>query len=347
MPAGTGDAARPAAVPPPADGSRQETDPHELAMRADLDRFLQSLQTQRRLSPHTLDGYAHELGRLLHWLVGQPGIAGWATVKPTQVRGFVAWLHRNGIGGRTIQHALSATRTFYNFLVAAGAAPDNPALGIRAPKTPRKLPSAVDPDAMSQLLDGAPLADAPWLAARDQAMFELLYSSGLRLAELVGLDEQDLDLASAEVRVTGKGEKTRVLPVGSKALAALQAWLVLRGPQAAAVGSTALFITPRGARIPRHQVQQRLARAGVAKGLPQHLHPHLLRHSFATHLLESSGDLRAVQELLGHADIATTQVYTHLDFQHLAQVYDQAHPRARRRRYPADGAPPAGEDDTA
>jgi len=335
MPAAPGDTALPA------------DDPRLAAMRADLDRFLQSLQTERRLSPHTLDGYAHELGRLLHWLAAQPDISGWAAVRPAQVRAFVASLHRSGIGGRTIQHALSAMRTFYNHLLALDAVADNPALGIRAPKSPRKLPSAVDPDAMSQLLDGAPLDDDPWLAARDLAMFELLYSSGLRLAELVGLDVQDLDLGAAEVRVTGKGSKTRMLPVGSKAAGALAAWLTLRAPPAALAGTAALFITPRGARIPRHQVQQRLARAGVAKGVPQHLHPHMLRHSFATHLLESSCDLRAVQELLGHADISTTQVYTHLDFQHLAQVYDQAHPRARRRRGGDGGVPPAGEGDTA
>lgn len=307
-------------------------------MRADIETFLESLRTERRLSPHTLQGYAHELSRLLAWAAKQPGIGNWQALKAAQVRQFVAALHRGGLGGTTIQHALSAMRTFYNFLLREERVTDNPAIGIRAPKSPRKLPSALDPDGVAQLLDGADTDSDPWLAARDRAMFELLYSSGLRLAELVSLDIASMDLRAAEVVVTGKGSKTRVVPVGSKAVAALRAWLPLRDEKAAITGTPALFITPRGARVPPRLVQQRLARAGIVKGVAQHLHPHMLRHSFATHLLESSGDLRAVQELLGHADIATTQVYTHLDFQRLAQVYDQTHPRARRRRGPEDSA---------
>lgn len=314
--------------------------------RDDIDAFLRHAAIERQLSPHTIDAYARDLGRLADWCARQPVALDWLTLKPAHVRQFVAASHRGGLSGTSIQRLLSTTRAFFNFLLDEGRATDNPALGIRAPKSPRKLPATLDPDSVSQLLDGAPPDDDPWLAARDLAMFELLYSSGLRLAELVGLDLLDLDLQAGDVTVTGKGRKTRQVPVGRKAGAALRAWLPHRAATlvACASGTTAVFISERGTRILPRVVQQRLARAGIVKGLAQHLHPHLLRHSFATHLLESSGDLRAVQELLGHADIATTQVYTHLDFQHLAQVYDNAHPRARRRRA-TGGDEPAGSDD--
>jgi integrase/recombinase XerC len=247
-------------------------------------------------------------------------------------------VHREGLSGTSIQRLLSALRAFFDFLLREQRVADNPAIGIRAPKSPRRLPGTLDPDAVAQLLDGAETDADPFLAARDRAMFELLYSSGLRLAELVSLDLVAIDLRAAEVTVTGKGRKTRQVPVGSKALAAIGDWLPHRALALAGSDEGALFVSARGARITPRAVQQRLARAGIVKGVAQHLHPHLLRHSFATHLLESSGDLRAVQELLGHADIATTQVYTHLDFQHLAQVYDQAHPRARARK---GSAPPS------
>ena len=231
---------------------------------------------------------------------------------------------------------MSAARTFYEYLLREGRVTDNPALGVRAPKSPRKLPGALDPDDLSRLLDGSDTDDDPWLAARDHAMFELLYSSGLRLAELISIDLDAIDLGAAELVVTGKGRKTRIVPVGRKAVAAIVAWLTLRAEVPLEAGMRALFITRRGTRIGPRVVQQRLGRAGIVKGVPSRLHPHMLRHSFATHLLESSGDLRAVQELLGHADIATTQIYTHLDFQRLAQVYDEAHPRAKKRRKDAD-----------
>lgn len=300
------------------------------ALQADIESFLRHLAAERRLSPHTLAAYRRDLDELAAWCAKQPALAGWSQLKSAQVRQFVAACHRGGLGGTSLARRLSAIRSFYEFLLREGRATDNPALGVRAPKSPRKLPSAIDPDEVSQLLDGVAGDDDPWLAARDAAMFELMYSSGLRLAELVAVDLATIDLAAGELVVTGKGRKTRIVPVGGKAVSAVRAWLPLRA-QAAGAGQPALFVSRRGDRIGPRAVQQRLARAGVVKGVSRHLHPHMLRHSFATHLLESSGDLRAVQELLGHADIATTQVYTHLDFQHLAQVYDRAHPRARKR----------------
>lgn len=290
--------------------------------------FLRHIEVERRLSPLTCENYARDLERFAVWCVAQK-LAQWPQLKAAHIRQFVAYLHRHGLGGRSIQRLLSATRTFYEFLLRENLATDNPALGIRAPKSPKKLPATLDPDALSQLLDGAPTDDDPWLAARDRALFELIYSAGLRLAETVSLDLDAIDLRAGEVIVIGKGRKTRQVPVGSKAIVAIGDWLPLRAT--AAGDSRALFIDRKGERIKPRAVQDRLARAGRVKGVPVRLHPHLLRHSFATHLLESSGDLRAVQELLGHADIATTQIYTHLDFQHLAQVYDQAHPRAKKR----------------
>ncbi len=327
------------------------------AANADVDDFLRHLATERRLSAHTLDNYAHDLERLSAWRATQPALTTWSQLTAAHVRQFVAATHRAGLGGSSIRRVLSVMRTFYNFLLRENRVTDNPALGIRAPKTPRRLPATLDPDAVAQLLDGDnPAGDDtsgnnPWLATRDQAMFELLYSSGLRLAELVSLNRNMIDLRAGEVVVVGKGGKTRLVPVGSKALTAVANWLRVRAEILPAISATssaqgantatknataenteALFISRRGTRLGARSVQQRLARAGLVKGLPTRLHPHMLRHSFATHLLESSGDLRAVQELLGHADIATTQIYTHLDFQHLAQVYDQAHPRARRQK---------------
>lgn len=297
-----------------------------------VDDFLRHARVERQLSPHTVTAYARDLGRLVDWGRRQPlPLSDWCALKPAQVRQFVAATHRAGLSGASIQRLLSAIRAFYDFLLREERVRDNPAIGIRAPKSPRRLPTTLDPDAVAQLLDGGPTDEDPFLAARDSAMFELFYSCGLRLAELVSLDIGALDLLAGDVTVTGKGNKTRHVPVGRKAVSAIRVWLPHRAAALAGGEERALFVSSRGVRISPRMVQQRLARAGIVKGVPLHLHPHLLRHSFATHLLESSGDLRAVQELLGHADIATTQVYTHLDFQHLAQVYDQAHPRARRR----------------
>jgi integrase/recombinase XerC len=222
---------------------------------------------------------------------------------------------------------LSALRTFFGFLLREGLLRHNPALDIRAPKAGRRLPHALDVDQMGRLL-AMPATGA--LGQRDLAMMELLYSSGLRLAELVGLNVADLDLADRTVRVLGKGSKTRIMPVGRQAVTALQGWLRQRASLAAA-GESAVFITQRGRRLGARAVQLVVARRARAQGLPMGVHPHLFRHSFATHLLESSRDLRAVQELLGHASISTTQIYTHLDFQHLARIYESSHPRARRR----------------
>jgi integrase/recombinase XerC len=233
------------------------------------------------------------------------------------------------MSGRTIAYMLSGWRGFFNWLVKHRGFPHNPCAGLRAPKSPKGLPKALSPDLMARLLEGPTEGPAQ---SRDKAMFELFYSSGLRLAELVGLDAMDGEgiLRQAEVTVTGKGAKTRAVPVGSKACAAIAAWLTER-PGLARPEEAALFVGARGRRIAPSSVRYALSQWARRLGLPQHVHPHMLRHSFATHLLQSSGDLRAVQEMLGHSSISTTQVYTHLDFQHLAKAYDAAHPRAKKR----------------
>ncbi|SFR82565.1 integrase/recombinase XerC [Marinobacter daqiaonensis] len=298
--------------------------------------FLHYLASERRHSAHTGAAYGRDLGRLVAWAASQtPAIEHWHQITVADVRRYAATLNREGLSGGSIARALSAIRRLYDYLIREHLASSNPALDIRAPKTGRKLPVAADADQLMQLLDTEP--EDP-LEVRDLAMFELFYSSGLRLAELTGLDLNRLDLPNSEVRVLGKGSRERILPVGRKACEALRQWLALR-PELAASGETALFVSQRGKRLGPRSVQARLDRWGRRCGADQNLHPHLLRHSFASHLLESSGDLRAVQELLGHADIATTQVYTHLDFQHLARVYDEAHPRAKRRSTPgSDGS---------
>ncbi len=296
------------------------------ALSAPLDGFARHLASEKRHSPRTCEHYQRDLQRLVDWLI-ESRIGDWRELSIHDVRRYVARLSKDGLGGRSIARHLSAIRRFYTFLLREGLARDNPALDIRAPKSGRRLPKVADVDQLSHLLDVNP--DDP-LEVRDLAMFELLYSSGLRLAELAGLDLIGLDLRGREVRVLGKGNKERILPVGGKAVLALNRWLEQR-PEFANEAETAVFVSQRGNRLSRRSIQARLARWGTVQGADQRLHPHLLRHSFASHMLESSGDLRAVQELLGHADIATTQVYTHLDFQHLARVYDQSHPRAKRR----------------
>lgn len=291
------------------------------------ERFLQHLQHERRLSPHTLESYHRDLSRLQEYCDSME-IAEWQALDSHAVRGFVAWRHRRGAGGRTLQRELSALRSFYNFLLREKVVGGNPGVGVPAPKVEKRLPRALDVDQTGRLL--AIHDDSP-LALRDRAILELFYSSGLRLAELISLDLDSIDRSDATVRVTGKGEKTRVVPVGRMALEALGAWLKERG-RFAAPEQRALFVSKEGKRLSPRSVQTRLRQWAIKQGLTTSVHPHMLRHSFASHILESSGDLRAVQELLGHADIATTQVYTHLDFQHLAKVYDQAHPRARKRK---------------
>jgi integrase/recombinase XerC len=289
--------------------------------------FLRHLEHERRLSPRTRHSYQRDLAQVQAFC-RQRGIEQWDALDIHAVRQYVSWRHRGGLSGRSLQRELSALRSFYNYLLREQRVRLNPADGVSAPKSPRKLPGTLDVDQVQQLLDQEP-GDDP-LAVRDQAIMELFYSSGLRLAELVGLDRQDVDLQDGTAVVTGKGNKTRIVPIGRYARRAIEAWLKLRDDWARE-GETALFISQRGTRLGTRSVQQRLQAWAVRRGLPEHLHPHKLRHSFASHVLESSGDLRAVQELLGHADISTTQIYTHLDFQHLAKVYDQAHPRARRR----------------
>jgi len=292
--------------------------------------FLRHLAHERRLSDHTLSSYRRDLTRFRAWL--RRGRAGpWERLDQQTVRGYVAWRHRGGVSGKTLQRELAALRSFYRYLLREGITDRNPAQGVRAPKAARKLPATLDADQLCSLLD-QPNADP--LVLRDTAMIELFYSSGLRLAELVAIDIGDIDGDDATLEVTGKGAKTRRVPVGSQALEAIGRWLKVRGSYAA-TDRKALFVSRRGNRIHPRTVQQRLRQWALARGATRNLHPHLLRHSFASHLLESSGDLRAVQELLGHADIGTTQIYTHLDFQHLAQVYDQAHPRARKSAKPS------------
>lgn len=289
--------------------------------------FDNHLRNERRLSPHTLNNYRRDLESVVRFC-GEQSIGRWSELHPQQVRNYVAQLHRRGLGGRSIQRKLSALRSFCRYLIKRQLLSSNPAQDIRAPKSPRKLPHSLDIDRVQGLLDGT--AD-DWLSQRDLAMMELMYSCGLRLAELVGLDLKDIDLSRAELRVLGKGRKVRVVPVGRKASEVVQAWLKVRALHRAE-GESALFINRTGTRLSHRNVQQRFKRWAMKQGFDSRLHPHALRHSFATHLLESSGDLRAVQELLGHADLSTTQVYTHLDFQRLAQVYDETHPRARKSR---------------
>ncbi|NIR28017.1 MAG: tyrosine recombinase XerC [Gammaproteobacteria bacterium] len=294
-----------------------------------MERFISHLGEERQLSPATCAGYRHDLQRLRAFCE-QRGLDDWRRLNRAHVRGFAAWCHRRGIGGRSVQRALSAVRSFYNYLLREGRVGRNPASGIAAPRSPRRLPQALDVDRVAALLA---LRDQAPLSVRDHAMMELLYSSGLRLAELVQLDLSGLDLEEGLVEVLGKGKRQRVVPVGRCARAMLARWLTLR-PLLAQPDEQAVFVGRHGRRLSGRAVQLRLRRWSRVKGLGTALHPHMLRHSFASHLLESSGDLRAVQELLGHADVSTTQVYTHLDFQHLANVYDRAHPRAGGKRGP-------------
>ncbi len=288
-----------------------------------VDAFVRHLAHERRLSPHTRDAYRRDLAAAADHFASA-GKAGWAALTGVEVQGFAAWCHRSGLSGRSIQRRLSALRTLLDFLVREGQSDRNPARSVRAPKVARRLPKALDPDEAAELLDIEP--PQGYEAVRDHAMLELLYSSGLRLGEVQGLSLGDLDLSSGLVSVLGKGSKRRIVPVGGKAREALGRWLaVRRGGEEPAV-----FVSRSGRRLGARAIQDRVRRFAARHGID--LHPHMLRHSFASHLLESSGDLRAVQELLGHADLGTTQVYTHLDFQRLAAVYDEAHPRARRAR---------------
>jgi len=293
----------------------------------ELAAFLRNLKTERRFSENTVEAYRRDLEAFIGYCE-EVNVRDLSELNALHVRAFAAESHRRGLAPRSIARRLSAIRSFLKDEVTSGRLKSNVALNISAPKPSRRLPSTLDADQVAQLLEES---DDDPLTIRDLAMLELFYSSGLRLAELVGLDLEDLDFGDQTVRVTGKGNKTRIVPVGRHALEAIRQWLPQRRGIAGAE-ETALFVSRKGRRIARRSVQARLDRWARARGSARHLHPHLLRHSFASHLLESSGDLRAVQELLGHASISTTQIYTHLDFQHLANTYDKAHPRARRRR---------------
>jgi integrase/recombinase XerC len=305
-----------------------------------LARFRRYLASERRLSPHTDSSYTRDLKALVKYC-DKTGLSDWGALDSQHVRAFAAHSHAGGLSPRSIQRRLSAVRSFYEFLLreapseaASGRrtrrgerVARNPALEVRAPKAARRLPQTIDADQMGRLLE---LPAGGGLTARDRALMELLYSSGLRLAELVALDVGDIDLRDRTVRVLGKGRKARIVPVGRLALAALRAWLTERAALAAA-DELALFVARGGRRLGPRAIQARVDYWARRQGLGVHVHPHLFRHSFASHLLESGGGLRGVQELLGHADISTTQIYTHLDFQHLARIYDATHPRARRK----------------
>ena len=289
-----------------------------------LEHYLSHLRSERRLAAHTLEAYARD-ARVLHELAGDRDAS---RLGPHEIRRFVATLHGRGLAPKSLARMLSSWRGFYDWMVRTGAAAANPCDGVKAPRAGKRLPEVLSPDQAVQLVSRA--ATTP-LELRDRALFELAYSCGLRVSELTGLDVGALDASSGEVRVLGKGSKTRIVPVGRAALDAIAAWMPHRAKLAAS-GEEALFVGTRGRRATPRDVQRRIKAWALAAGLPVDVHPHMLRHSFASHVLQSSGDLRAVQEMMGHASIASTQVYTHLDFQHLAKVYDAAHPRARRKR---------------
>ena len=305
-----------------------------MQLAAATDAFLLHLQ-QKNLSPHTQAAYRRDLDKLQQ-LADEEQLAELHTLDEMRLRSWLARLHRGGLSPKSLQRWLSAVRTLLRFCVREGWLKANVAEGLRAPKAAKTLPKLLDVDAAAQFVEsprgtGADGGD-DLLTLRDAAILELFYSSGLRLSELTGLNWEDLDLRGGEVRVTGKGNKTRVLPVGRHARRALEDWR-RHAPSAIAdaLGPDPVFTSAKGRRLGNRAVQQRLAHWARAGGADQRVHPHMLRHSFASHMLESSGDLRAVQELLGHADISTTQIYTHLDFQHLSRVYDKAHPRARKK----------------
>ena len=300
-------------------------------------RFRRYMSSERRLSRHTDSNYARDLAALVKYC-DKAELGDWSALDNQHIRMFAAHSHARGLSPRSVQRRLSAVRSFYEFLIRENGSniplgkrsgvTRNPGVDVSAPKAPKRLPETLDPDQMARLLE-IPAGDP--FDTRDRAIMELLYSSGLRLSELVGLNVGDLDLADGMVEVLGKGRKTRRVPVGSVAAGVLDKWLTER-TALIKPGETALFVGRRGERLGPRAVQKRVAQWAVRQGLSMHVYPHLFRHSFATHLLESSQELRGVQELLGHADISTTQVYTHLDFQHLARIYEASHPRARARK---------------
>jgi len=299
----------------------------ENELTQEINLFLQYLEQEKRLSIHTVTNYRRDLKQLTLFCA-QQSLTSWSEIKSKNIRQFISQLHRQGLAGRSIQRALSAVRSFYRFLIREGLTENNPALAVQAPKTEKRLPSTLDVDQMKSLLEHT--NQDTFIACRDRAIMELFYSSGLRLAELAALNLRDVDFADSLVYVTGKGNKSRVVPVGNQAVSSLKNWLTKRD-ELDVIEQAAIFITQQGRRLGVRSIQKRLSYWGKKQGISDQVHPHRLRHAFASHMLEASGDLRAVQELLGHADISTTQIYTHVDFQHLAKVYDKAHPRARKK----------------
>ena len=298
---------------------------HDAALQS-LQRFLTQLQTERRLSPHTLKNYQRDLRQLCRFC-DHSTVVDWTGLNENHIRQYVSQRHRQGLSGKSLQRELSAFRTFFRFLLREGQIQFNPAAAVQAPKSKRKLPNTLDVDKAKRLVEIK--GDDP-LTLRDRAILELFYSSGLRLSELLNLNLADIDQQEGLVQVTGKGNKTRRIPIGRHALQALGQWLQRRQVWVTE-GEEAVFVSQNGKRLAARTVQKRLKDWAIKQGIDVRVYPHLLRHSFASHVLESSQDLRAVQELLGHADISTTQIYTHLDFQHLASVYDKAHPRAQKK----------------
>lgn len=307
-------------------GSAKQTEYH-LPSASQLNSFIDYLRYERVLSPHTITAYQRDIKRFGDCL-GPMTPNSLEQIDSLHIRQCLAQLHESGLSGNSLQRWLSSVRAFFRFAQRKQWLKADPSSGISAPRSARKLPSVLDVDLAEQLMG---ISGDDWLARRDRAMVELFYSSGLRLAELASLDVVDLDISEATVTVTGKGRKTRTVPVGRQALSRLKEWLDVRDQKALDESENALFLSQRGNRISHRAIQQRLSQLSLKTGLGQRINPHQLRHSFASHMLESSGDLRAVQELLGHANLSTTQIYTHLDFQHLARTYDKAHPRATRK----------------
>lgn len=298
-------------------------------MNDQVQEYITAIERQRKLSENTVRAYQRDLAQLVDF-AREKGLTDWRKLSIRDARYFPARMHQKGLSGHSIRRALSACRGYYRYLLQQQPDGVNPFEGVSAPKSAKKLPETLSVDELSTLLAQH---DGTLPSRRDHAMLELFYSSGLRLSELASLDKHSVDLAQGQVKVMGKGSKQRLVPVGRMAMKAIRSWLEHR-PQMAHPEEAALFVNQAGHRISVRGIQYRLDRWATQRGINRRVHPHMLRHSFASHVLESSGDLRAVQEMLGHSDIATTQVYTHLDFQHLAKVYDQAHPRAKKRRKP-------------
>ena len=288
--------------------------------------FFRYLETERRYSQNTIRSYQRDLEHFSVHLQDKK-LSRWAELKPHHIRTYASQIFIEGLGAKSIQRRLSAIRSFMNYLLREGMIKNNPAEGVKTPKAPKKLPGVLDIQQISQLLD---IQETDPLSLRDKAIMELIYSSGLRLSEIVRLNPIDLNLSDKSLTVIGKGDKTRMLPIGNEAIKSLRSWLSCRN-ELANPEEEALFVGSRGNRLSRRSIQSRIKHWARKNGIQQDVYPHLLRHSFATHMLEASGDLRAVQELLGHKDISTTQVYTHLDFEHLSKTYDKTHPRSGKK----------------